>query len=176
MRQRTNAVWGIPLQELKDAVKTSNSLSEILRHFDMKSRGNIKTIKKRMIEEGIDYSHIPLGKYCNVGRKFDGFENKRKIPLSEVMVENSTYNRCHLKRRLLKNGTLENKCYNCGLLPIWDSKELVMVLDHSNGINNDHREENLRLLCPNCNSQTPTFSGRNTRKMRFKKERHGNAI
>ena len=36
-----------------------------------------------------------------------------------------------------------------------------MVLDHINGINNDHRLENLRMLCPNCNSQQDTFAGRN---------------
>jgi 5-methylcytosine-specific restriction endonuclease McrA len=37
-----------------------------------------------------------------------------------------------------------------------------MVLDHINGIPNDNRIENLRFLCPNCNSQTDTFAGRNT--------------
>jgi predicted amidophosphoribosyltransferase len=36
-----------------------------------------------------------------------------------------------------------------------------LVLDHINGIDNDHRLKNLRLLCPNCNSQTRTFAGKN---------------
>jgi hypothetical protein len=39
----------------------------------------------------------------------------------------------------------------------------MLVLDHINGINNDYRMDNLRLQCPNCHSQTPTFSGRNRR-------------
>lgn len=46
--------------------------------------------------------------------------------------------------------------------PEWQGKELVLVLDHINGIHSDNRLNNLRLLCPNCNSQTSTFAGRNT--------------
>ena len=51
-------------------------------------------------------------------------------------------------------------------MPEWNNKELILILDHINGINNDHRKENLRLLCPNCNSQTKTFAGRNVKKIR----------
>jgi len=52
---------------------------------------------------------------------------------------------------------LINKCSNCGLDEKWDGKEIIMILDHINGVNDDHRLENLRMLCPNCNSQTETF-------------------
>ena len=40
-------------------------------------------------------------------------------------------------------------------------KKLSLQLDHINGINNDHRIENLRFLCPNCHSQTETYAGKN---------------
>ena len=56
--------------------------------------------------------------------------------------------------------TLHTGCWECGISS-WNDKELVLELDHINGVNTDHREENLRLLCPNCHSQTPTFKGRN---------------
>lgn len=36
-----------------------------------------------------------------------------------------------------------------------------MILDHINGVSNDHRKENLRMVCPNCNSQLETHCGRN---------------
>ena len=161
MRKRTSIIWKISIEELKKIVKKSNSLSEIIRHFGMTvASGNYRTLKKRLNEENIDYSHIKLGTDSNKGRKFP---NKAK-PIEEVMVENSTYDRGHLKKRLLKNGMLENKCAICSQLPFFNNKELVMVLDHINGTNNDHRRENLRLLCPNCNSQQLTFAGRKKRK------------
>lgn len=66
-----------------------------------------------------------------------------------------------LKARLIREGVLPNVCAECGLGPQWNGLPLVLVLDHINGVNDDNRLENLRLLCPNCNSQTETFAGRN---------------
>lgn len=157
MKKRTNLFWKIPKNDLKNVVKNSNSISDILRHYNFSiASGNFRTLKNRLKEDDIDYSHISLGLNCNKGRKFPG----KAQPLEKVMIKNSIYDRGSLKKRLLKNKILENKCSICGLLPKWKSKKLVMVLDHINGINNDHRLKNLRLLCPNCNSQTSTFAGR----------------
>jgi 5-methylcytosine-specific restriction endonuclease McrA len=64
------------------------------------------------------------------------------------------------KRRLLQEGILTNQCSECGL-DSWLGEALVVQLDHVNGDNADWRLENLRMLCPNCHSQTPTYARAN---------------
>jgi len=65
-----------------------------------------------------------------------------------------------VKRRLLDAGILKNVCAECGISE-WRGKPLSIQLDHRNGIRDDNRLENLRMLCPNCHSQTDTFGARN---------------
>jgi Fe2+ or Zn2+ uptake regulation protein len=116
-------------------------------------------IRDRCVADGISTKHINRGTSSNTGRKFS---NRFKKPLIEVMVKDSTYSTKDLKNRLLKEGFLEDRCYICGQLPFWNGKRLVLRIDHINGVRNDNRKENLRIVCPHCDSQLPTFSGRNT--------------
>jgi 5-methylcytosine-specific restriction endonuclease McrA len=73
--------------------------------------------------------------------------------------------RCTVKRRLLQEGILENACSECGLRD-WRDRPISMHIDHINGLRDDHRLENLRMLCPNCHSQTETYGGRNVKRRR----------
>lgn len=84
-----------------------------------------------------------------------------EIPVKEVFVKNSTFTRSHLKEKILKYDLLPHKCADCGGEPEWNGKRLTLQVDHINGINTDHRIENLRFLCPNCHSQTPNYAGAN---------------
>ena len=82
----------------------------------------------------------------------------RKIHNRKVFVSKSSHPRHRVKERILMEELLPYVCAVCGLKPSWQSKSLTLVLDHINGVNNDNRLQNLRFLCPNCNSQTKTFS------------------
>lgn len=79
----------------------------------------------------------------------------------EVFVEDSTYSRCNIKKRIIRKNLIEYKCSLCPTEDMWQGKPLSLHLDHVNGVNNDHRIENLRFLCPNCHSQTETYAGKN---------------
>ncbi len=159
--KKWSKTWSIPLSKLKDAVSQSSSLTEVVQKLKLSKGGSIRILKKRLGVEKIDFSHIPLGRNSNTGRTDRTKSSANKKPLSKILVKNSTHHRGHLKDRLIKEGVLINKCSICDLDPQWNDKPMVLIIDHINGVKNDNRIKNLRLLCPNCNSQTDTFSGRN---------------
>jgi len=84
------------------------------------------------------------------------------IPIEEIIVKGKhpQYQTYKLKLRLVDEGYFENKCCKCGIKD-WNGEELNMELDHIDGDRTNHLLENLRMLCPNCHSQTPTHRAKN---------------
>jgi hypothetical protein len=81
-------------------------------------------------------------------------------PIELYLVDGRAVNRDHLKQRLFRAGLKAGRCELCGINE-WLGRPLSLALHHLNGNGLDNRLENLQLLCPNCHSQTPNFSGRN---------------
>jgi 5-methylcytosine-specific restriction endonuclease McrA len=83
-------------------------------------------------------------------------------PLARALLELLAVgkSRTNIKRRLLEAGLLVNRCQECGISE-WLGEPLTVQLDHINGIRDDYRLENLRMLCPNCHSQTETYGRHN---------------
>jgi hypothetical protein len=145
------------LGEFKKIVNESKSFSEVSRKlYGNNYYGNRQTIKKRILGLDIDISHFDF--------KPTGSERHRrfiKIPLSEILVSGSTYNTKNLKQRLYDEGLKDRICEKCGQDEWWHGEKMGLILDHINGNNTDNRLENLRILCPNCNSTLPTHGGKN---------------
>ena len=144
------------------AVKNNLSIAGVLRDLGLKGKGgNYTTISRACKRLGLDTSHF-TGQGHLKGKKHSW---STKIPLEDILVKDSTYNNnSNLKKQLFEKDLLENRCQLCGLESEWKGKPIVLRLDHINGVNNDNRLENLRMLCPNCDSQTDTFAGRNIKK------------
>lgn len=135
---------------------------------------SFKDLARRLGLEDSSYSHIRVGKRVkngnfdltkfNLNKKNNLKINKKNRELKDILVINSDYPTHKLKNKLLKENILRNVCSICNLKGTWNGKPLNMVLDHINGVNNDNRLENLRIVCYNCNSQLDTFAGRNVKK------------
>ena len=84
----------------------------------------------------------------------------KKILLKDILEGKfPEYQTFKLKHRLLAEGVKKNVCEECGIVD-WNGKELVMQLDHIDGVPHNHLLSNLRLLCPNCHAQTDTWCGK----------------
>jgi len=87
----------------------------------------------------------------------DVIPRPQAMPLDDLLVVGRRTNRTHLKLRLVSAEVKGNRCEECGLVE-WLGEPLTMALHHANGDGLDNRLHNLRLLCPNCHSQTPSFA------------------
>ena len=161
MRNRVSPIWMSSKDEFQDICRQCHSLAQIIRSFGLEAEaGNYNTLKKRIQEDGIDVSHIKLGLNSNRGRRFVRKYTQENIVDAinkGVIKDNSTVRKMVLKWDLISHKV----CAICGRKPKWNGMPLTFVLDHINGKHSDHNLNNLRFICPNCNSQTPTFSGRN---------------
>ena len=145
-------------EEFVAAVQNNYSIRSVLTALGLKtSGGNYKLFYRRIQLLGLDTSHF-TGQGHLKGKTHTWSVRKET---AEILKENSSYtNFHHIKKRLVEEGLITYKCAICALRG-WLGKKISLHLDHINGINNDHRLENLRLLCPNCHSQTSTYAGKN---------------
>jgi hypothetical protein len=129
-RMKTSIIWKMSSEEFRKIVLESTSLGQVLKYFGLENKGgNSKTVKTRCIFENIDLGHIKLGANSNKGRSF----NVKKTPLKDILIENSTYSRTHLKERLINEKIIEYKCFECGLGNVWQNKKISLQLEHKNG-------------------------------------------
>ena len=141
--------------QLEEAIAKSRSWSETLRRLGCRpSGGNPETVKKYAALWGVSTEHFDP--YASQR----GPSTTRRIPLDLILVKNSTYSRSHLKQRLYEAGVKVPICELCGQDESWRGRRMAMIVDHVNGVHDDNRLKNLRIVCPNCAATLDTHCGR----------------
>lgn len=144
-------------EQIRAAVEVSRSFADLGRRVGIYSAGRAQTtIKNRVLDLGLDTSHF-TGAGWRLG---DTRPVVPAAPLVQLLIDGRLCQTSMLKRRLIESGLKQHRCEEC-LYISWNGAPIPLELDHVNGRREDNRLENLRLLCPNCHAQTPTYRGRN---------------
>ncbi len=118
---------------------------------------NFKTFRSRAKKLGV-YQPNPAGRGTSKPNTW------KKIPTEEILKgKHPHYQTYKLRNRLIKENLLDYECASCGISE-WNGSDISLELDHIDGTRANHRIENLRLLCPNCHSQTSTFRSKNRKR------------
>ena len=131
-------------EKIIEACKTSLTMSEAAKKIGLP----FSTFKRKAILLGV---YIPNQSGKGIFKPVKALE--------DVFSGKFGMKSTHLKSRLFREGYKEERCEECGI-DEWNGLPIVLELDHINGDNSDNSLENLKILCPNCHSQTPTFRGR----------------
>jgi len=127
-------------EQLEPLVKESKSYAEVIKKLGLRICGGNYVLLQRNIDKfQISCEHM-LFQAANQGREFVKYE------------EISTH--AAIKKRILRERGLV--CEGCNL-DTWLGKPITLEMDHIDGDNRNNTKTNIRILCPNCHSQTPTW-------------------
>jgi Zn finger protein HypA/HybF involved in hydrogenase expression len=130
-------------QDVIDKAKQATSLSSLLRLLGLKpSGGNYDSIKSQLQKLNVDTSHW-TGQCWNKDQQLKDW--------SQYAHAKS------IKPHLLKE---RGHCCESCKLSEWLGQPITIEIDHVDGNRTNNSLDNLKLLCPNCHSQTSTWKGR----------------
>ena len=108
------------------------------------------------------------GKSISKSKKFCDLqcmgEHSSKTGYQKILDGDPSIMKANYSPRSFKNIILkeqDNKCAICGMEPVWNNKSIVFILDHIDGHAANNKRDNLRCICPNCDSQLDTYKSKN---------------
>lgn len=127
-------------EDIREKTKEVKSIAGLLTALGLVPKGgNYAQIKNKLKSLNIDTSHWTGRAWNKDQRLKDWSEYSRNAQIKPHLIKE----RGHI-------------CEWCGLEK-WREEKITLELDHIDGDKTNNSFENLRLLCPNCHSQTPTW-------------------
>lgn len=148
-------------EKLEEAVKNCSSIAAVIRYLGLNWNGGLHA----HIRKQIQYFNIQWPHYKGIANNY-GINHKgpKRLECDEILVKGRISRRESTKRlrRALMHSGREYRCEKCNNAGIWCDKILTLHIDHIDGCWSNNEIQNLRFLCPNCHSQTETFSSKKT--------------
>lgn len=140
-------------EQLVEASAGASSMREVIENLGLKPNGGqYRYVKQYFVDAGLDY---PKFDYADAAKNLS---SRNKLSDDEWFSKGVFRGGPHTKKRLIKLGVKE-QC-SCGQGPVWMGKPLTLQVDHIDGDRFNNLISNLRILCPNCHTQTETYSSK----------------
>lgn len=166
-RKFSSVISNVSKDELQHIVDISSGYNEILKFFELRIAGaNLKTLKNIIEYYSIDTSKMENNRKNFKSKQLNAMRLRINSNITYDDIKNKTFS--SVRKYIITNNLLEYKCQipECGNIGYYCGKPIILELDHIDGNRKNNELSNLRFLCPNCHSQTETFSG----KIKVKKE------
>lgn len=141
------------IEEIKLAISNGETMKSLSKRLGIP----FSTFKRKLKKLGM---YVPNQGRRGINRPKDEIESK-KVPLELVLNNTYKLGTNWLKKRLFDEKIKTEICECCGITDTWNGKKLNLHLDHIDGDKFNNKLDNLRILCPNCHSQTDTYAGKN---------------
>lgn len=141
---------------LRKLAPRCTSFAEMMRNLalDPADSANHRRLRSALSNHEVDTSHFTRSSWAAAKPR-----TVRTVDPAAVLHRSEVDRRVpgnRLRRALIASG-VPVACAGCGLDGRWQGKPLTLEVDHINGDYRDNRQENLRLLCPNCHATTDTY-------------------